>query len=54
YWAKEVWILFIHRPSNVGHWVLCVVHLQSKKLHLFDSFAEWKPWKVNIKVHELI
>lgn len=50
YWAKEVWILPIHRPSNVGHWVLCVVHLRSKELHLFDSFAERKPWKSDIKV----
>ncbi|KAG2092828.1 uncharacterized protein F5147DRAFT_821605 [Suillus discolor] len=50
YWAKEVWILPIHRPSHVGHWVLCVVHLRSKELHLFDSFVERKPWKVNIKV----
>jgi hypothetical protein len=53
YWAKEVWILPIHRPSNVGHWVLCVVHLRSKELHLFDSFAEQKAWKVDIKVREL-
>ncbi|KAG2343347.1 hypothetical protein BDR05DRAFT_884361 [Suillus weaverae] len=46
YWTKEVWILPIHRPSDVGHWVLCIIHLQSKELHLFDSFAERKPWKV--------
>ncbi|KAG1745519.1 uncharacterized protein EDB91DRAFT_1236381 [Suillus paluster] len=49
YWAKEVWILPIHRPSNVGHWVLCIVHLRSEELHLFDSFAERKPWKSDIK-----
>ncbi|KAG2154223.1 uncharacterized protein EDB93DRAFT_1239586 [Suillus bovinus] len=45
----DVWILPIHRPSDVGHWVLCVVHLRSKELHLFDSFAERKPWKSDIK-----
>ncbi|KAG1796136.1 hypothetical protein EV424DRAFT_1547219 [Suillus variegatus] len=49
YWTKEVWILPIHRPSDVGHWVLCVVHLRSKELHLFDSFTERKPWKSDIK-----
>ncbi|KAG2104041.1 uncharacterized protein F5147DRAFT_775752 [Suillus discolor] len=49
YWTKEVWILPIHRPSDVGHWVLCVVHLQTKELHLFDSFAERKPWKSDTK-----
>ncbi|KAG1801271.1 hypothetical protein EV424DRAFT_1545449 [Suillus variegatus] len=49
YWTKEVWILPIHRPSDVGHWVLCVVHLRSKELHLFDSFAERKPWKSDTK-----
>ncbi|KAG1737873.1 uncharacterized protein EDB91DRAFT_1054932 [Suillus paluster] len=40
YWAKDMWIIPIHRPSIIGHWVLCTVHLQSKELHLFDSFAE--------------
>ncbi|KAG2744422.1 hypothetical protein P692DRAFT_201808444 [Suillus brevipes Sb2] len=39
----------VEQPSNVGHWVLCVVHLRSKELHLFDSFAEQKAWKVDIK-----
>jgi Ulp1 family protease len=50
YWAKDVWIIPIHRPSGVGHWVLCIVHLQSKELHLFDSFAEQRPWKSEVKV----
>jgi hypothetical protein len=53
YWTKEVWILPIHRPSDVGHWVLCIIHLRSKELHLFDSFAERKPWKSDTKVREL-
>lgn len=50
YWAKDVWIIPIHRPSIVGHWVLCIVHLQSKEIHLFDSFAEQRPWKSDVKV----
>ncbi|KAG2125361.1 uncharacterized protein EDB93DRAFT_1244054 [Suillus bovinus] len=49
YWAKDVWIIPIHRPSIVGHWVLCIVHLQSKEIHLFDSFAEQRPWKSDVK-----
>ncbi|KAG2091619.1 hypothetical protein BD769DRAFT_1631979 [Suillus cothurnatus] len=43
YWAKDVWIIPIHRPSGVGHWVF-------KELHLFDSFAEQQPWKSEVKV----
>jgi hypothetical protein len=50
YWEKDVWILPIHRPSNIGHWVLCVIRFSSKELQLFDSFAERKPWKRDIKV----
>ncbi|KAG1745422.1 uncharacterized protein EDB91DRAFT_1049851 [Suillus paluster] len=50
YWAKDVWILPVHRPSNAGHWVLCIVHLESKELHLFNSFAEQQPWERDIKV----
>lgn len=49
YWEKDIWILPIHRPSNIGHWVLCVVRLSSKELHLFDSLAEKKPWKNDVK-----
>lgn len=47
YWEKDIWILPIHRP---GHWVLCVIRFSSRELHLFDSFAERKPWKRDIKV----
>ncbi|KAG1851783.1 hypothetical protein C8R48DRAFT_810421 [Suillus tomentosus] len=49
YWEKDIWILPIHRPSNIGHWVLCVIRFSSKELHLFDSLAEKKPWKNDIK-----
>ncbi|OAX32113.1 hypothetical protein K503DRAFT_702608, partial [Rhizopogon vinicolor AM-OR11-026] len=54
YWEKDIWILPIHRPSNIGHWVLCVVRFSSKELHLFDSLAEKKPWKHDVKVSVLI
>jgi hypothetical protein len=54
YWTKDVWILPIHRPSNIGHWVLCVIRFSSKELHLFDSFADRKPWKRDVKVSFLI
>ncbi|KIO00407.1 hypothetical protein M404DRAFT_72927, partial [Pisolithus tinctorius Marx 270] len=40
YWEKMTWILPIHWPSPVGHWVLCVVKFPSKQLLLFDSLAE--------------
>ncbi|KAG2087542.1 uncharacterized protein F5147DRAFT_790688 [Suillus discolor] len=50
YWAKDMWIIPIHRPSIIGHWVLCIVHLQSKELHLFNSFAEQRPWKSDVRV----
>lgn len=49
YWAKDVWILPIHRPAT-EHWVLCVVYPHKKKLHLFDSFAEQQPWHAETKV----
>ncbi|KAG2104683.1 uncharacterized protein F5147DRAFT_746521 [Suillus discolor] len=35
-----LWILPIHRPAPVGHWVLCIIYRSSKEFHLFDSFAE--------------
>ncbi|KAG1769968.1 hypothetical protein EV702DRAFT_1181682 [Suillus placidus] len=41
------------QPSDVGHWVLCIIHLRSKELHLFDSFAERKPWKSDTKTDAL-
>ena len=50
FWEKPVWIIPIHRSSPVGHWVLCAVDFPSRKLLLFDSLAEQKPWKNEIKV----
>ncbi|KAG1755308.1 hypothetical protein EDD22DRAFT_784529, partial [Suillus occidentalis] len=49
YWEKDVWVLPIYRASDVDHWVLCVIHLSRKELHLFDSLAECKPWKHDVK-----
>ena len=52
FWEKPVWIIPIHR-SLPGHWVLCTVDFSSRKLLLFDSLAEQKPWKNEIKVSQL-
>ncbi|KAG2739058.1 hypothetical protein P692DRAFT_20756820 [Suillus brevipes Sb2] len=49
YWEKDVWVLPIHRPANAGHWVVCIIYLSRKELHLFDSLAERKPWKHDVK-----
>ncbi|KAG2156682.1 uncharacterized protein EDB93DRAFT_1238950 [Suillus bovinus] len=49
FWDKDVWILPIHRPSPVGHWVLCAIYIPTKELHLFDSLAERRPWKNDVK-----
>ncbi|KAF7967404.1 hypothetical protein HWV62_34409 [Athelia sp. TMB] len=49
YWSKNVWLLPIHRP-DAHHWVLCIVYPDEKKIHLFDSFAEQKPWHAEVKI----
>ncbi|KAF9457042.1 hypothetical protein BDZ94DRAFT_1176434 [Collybia nuda] len=49
YWSKDVWILPIHRRTP-KHWVVCTIHLSSRKLYLFDSFAARAPWKHEIQV----
>ncbi|EGO30868.1 hypothetical protein SERLADRAFT_404853 [Serpula lacrymans var. lacrymans S7.9] len=48
-WDKDIWIIPIHRPHPVGHWVLCIAHFSTKELHLFDSFADKKGWKADVK-----
>lgn len=45
YWEKNVWVLPIHRPSDVGHWVICIIYFRTKELHLFDSLADQNPWE---------
>ncbi|KAG1775772.1 hypothetical protein EV702DRAFT_1198975 [Suillus placidus] len=52
FWDKDIWILPIHCPSPVGHWVLCAIYFQTKELHLFDSLAERQPWKNDVKVSD--
>ncbi|KAH7905408.1 hypothetical protein BJ138DRAFT_1230003, partial [Hygrophoropsis aurantiaca] len=49
YWTKDIWIIPIHRPHPVGHWVLCTAYFSARELHLFDSFAEEMPWENDIK-----
>ncbi|KAF9231589.1 hypothetical protein BU15DRAFT_90869 [Melanogaster broomeanus] len=49
FWSKDVWIIPIHRPSPVGHWVLCVAHFSRKELLLFDSLSEMKPWRADVQ-----
>ncbi|KAG2115640.1 hypothetical protein DEU56DRAFT_932629 [Suillus clintonianus] len=49
YWERDIWVLPIHRPSHVGHWVFCAIYLPSKEFHLFDSLGDQKPWKRDVK-----
>ncbi|KAG2067368.1 hypothetical protein BDR04DRAFT_1027806 [Suillus decipiens] len=52
FWEREIWLLPIHCPSPVGHWVFCAIYILSKELHFFDSLAEWQPWRTDIKVSD--
>ncbi|KAG1724163.1 uncharacterized protein EDB91DRAFT_1087579 [Suillus paluster] len=49
YWEKDIWVLPIHRPLGIGHWVLCVIRLSNKELHLFDSLGNRQPWQNDVK-----
>ncbi|EGO05055.1 hypothetical protein SERLA73DRAFT_44847, partial [Serpula lacrymans var. lacrymans S7.3] len=53
YWEKDIWIIPIHRPLLVGHWVSCIAHLSTKQLHLFDSLGDRREWKADVKVSGL-
>ncbi|KAG1842228.1 hypothetical protein F4604DRAFT_1884792 [Suillus subluteus] len=53
FWERDVWILPIHRPSPVGHWVFCAIYISTKQLHFFDSLAERQPWKTDDKVNRI-
>ncbi|KAF8452783.1 hypothetical protein L210DRAFT_3608606 [Boletus edulis BED1] len=48
YWEKNIWILPIHRASSWGHWVLCTIDLNRRRLLLFDSLADQRGWKKDI------
>ncbi|KIJ20748.1 hypothetical protein PAXINDRAFT_39745, partial [Paxillus involutus ATCC 200175] len=50
FWKKQIWIILIHRPSPIGHWVLCIARLSWKELLLFDSLGEQKPWRADVQV----
>ena len=34
----------------MGHWVLCIVYVQSQELLLFDSLREMGGWASDVKV----
>ncbi|KZP33320.1 hypothetical protein FIBSPDRAFT_882069 [Athelia psychrophila] len=44
----DTWVLPIHR-RDIGHWVLCIIYPNKQCLRLFDSFAEQRPWHVDLK-----
>lgn len=50
YWTRDVWIIPIHQPAPDEHWVLCVASVPLRRLFLFDSLAEEKPWIHEMKV----
>ena len=50
FWTKDTWIIPIHRPSPVGHWVLCITLLPCRELRLFDSLAEEQGWSADVEV----
>ncbi|KAI6031038.1 hypothetical protein EDC04DRAFT_2868959 [Pisolithus marmoratus] len=50
FWEKPIWILPIHRSLPMGHWVLCTIKFHSRQLFLFDSLAQQKPWRNDIKL----
>ncbi|KAF8836910.1 hypothetical protein BDN67DRAFT_991962 [Paxillus ammoniavirescens] len=49
FWSKDLWIIPIHRPLLVGHWVVCIVYFSCKELQLFDSLGEQKPWRADVQ-----
>ncbi|KAG2056566.1 hypothetical protein BDR06DRAFT_879577, partial [Suillus hirtellus] len=53
YWEKDVWVLPIHCPSGIGHWVLCIIQLSNEELYLFDSLGNRQPWQNDVKVSSI-
>ena len=50
YWKKKIWIIPIHRQAE-RHWVLAVLHLESKVVHLYDSLGmRQSAWNQDVKV----
>ena len=50
FWAKERWIIPIHRPAPENHWVPCIADFSCQELQLFDSLAQQKPWESDVPV----
>ena len=50
FWTKDLWIIPIHCPTPENHWILCVANFSRRKLCLFDSLAQQKPWESDIPV----
>ncbi|KAF8835149.1 hypothetical protein BDN67DRAFT_873149, partial [Paxillus ammoniavirescens] len=50
FWSKDLWIIPIHRPLLIGHWVVCIAYFSCKELQLFDSLGEQKPWRADVQV----
>ncbi|KIK80791.1 hypothetical protein PAXRUDRAFT_36082 [Paxillus rubicundulus Ve08.2h10] len=50
FWSKDLWIIPIHRPSLISHWVVCIAYFSCKELQLFDSLGEQKPCPADMQV----
>lgn len=49
FWSKDIWVVPIHRRLQC-HWVLAIIYLQRREVHLFDSFALTSSWMQDVKV----
>lgn len=49
FWAKDIWIVPIHRRSEC-HWVLAIVYLRRREVYLFDSLAGKASWNRDVQV----
>ena len=49
FWERDIWIIPVHRRTE-NHWVLAVLYLQHKEVHVFDSLAVRASWDQDIKV----
>lgn len=49
YWARDIWILPIHR-AQTEHWTMSTIIPSTGHIYLFDSFGQHHPWKSEIQV----
>lgn len=49
FWSKAVWIIPIHRRTE-NHWVMAVLHLERREVHLYDSFGRRPAWHQDVQV----